>query len=417
MKYANNNRERVTQMSSNLAFKILSGLVVLAIIAMVVVEKSEHLAWETIVTDVQRLIQEGVPQKDPDSNTEDSTPSVTEEPSETSGAETPTDGEEVKEAAVSESESASAGVGNSSRLVTGVMGATPGIDQINSIAEVPWQEAQINRAFNQSKDFACELLLPDTAVKPPLSRLPLGRRGVMGRMAAVTVGLEIDSAADLKLPKASAGAIRKYLAEHRLAIEPIVFQNEKGAAYFGTDCRAAFYENAYPTSTIKAEALIEEAIGRFRAIGILRENKDADGRTLVMAFRYVDSSKQDTLTATKPREVTELLFLHLAESSKDKLPKLEVFATTDSRQNLHRLTTDTDSVIQDPIPTIAASIRFDSFVLMGLYPAKPVVTGIKLRSSGVITRDTIMKLTQSGNDGDRVTFQSLLDQFATITNG
>jgi len=394
-------------MASNSILKVLSGLVVVAIIAMIVVDRSEHLRWETIFDDLKRLAEEGVPA---DSPTEDSgSPDGQQEPAESS----------VEDAAESDPQPDSAGAGavNHSRLVTGVMGSTPSIDQIHSIAEVPWQDSQVNRAFNQSKDFACELLLPETAVKPPLTRLPLGKRGVMGRMAAVTVGLEIDSTADLKLPKASAGAIRKYLAEHRLAIEPIVFQNEQGAAYFGTDCRAAFYEIAYPTSTIKAEALIEEAIGKFRAIGVLRENKDADGRTLVMAFRYVDSTQKTGLTSTKPREVTELLFLHLAESSTEKLPKLEVFATTDSRQNLHRLSTDTDSVIQDPLPTIAASIRFDSFVLMGLYPAKPVVTGIRLRSSGVISRDTIIKLTQTGSENDRLTFQSLLDQFATITNG
>lgn len=406
-------------MASNSILKVLSGLVVLAIIAMVVVEKSEHLSWETIFNDLKRLVEQGVPKDNP---TDDSVPpegqkEVSGASSENAEANSPKDGTDDEQSADTQPDSAGTDAVNSSRLVTGVMGSTPGIEQIHSIAEVPWQDAQINRAFNQSKDFACQLLLPETAVKPPLTRLPLGRRGVMGRMAAVTLGLEIDSAADLKLPKASAGAIRSYLVEHRLAIEPIVFQNEHGAAYFGTDCRAAFYENAYPISTIKAEALIEEAIGKFRAIGVLRESKDADGRTLVMAFRYVDSTQMTSLTGSKPRDVTELLFLHLAESSTDKLPRLEVFATTDSRENLHRLSTDTDSVIQDPLPTIAASIRFDNFVLMGLYPAKPVVTGIRLRSSGVISRDTIMKLTGTGPENDRITFQSLLDQFATITNG
>jgi hypothetical protein len=395
-------------MATNTILKFLSVMVILAIVAMVVVDKSDNLSWSTIADDLKRIVENGI-----NSNkTENDTVPSADEPE---GNTIDFNGEQPVPEPLAPVEGDS---GASSRLVVGVMGATPAIDQIHSIATVPWQESEINRAFNQSKAFACELLLPETAVKPPLTRLPLGRRGVMGRMAAVTVGLEIDSVADLKLPTASAGAIRKYLEEHRLAIEPIVFQDENGNAYFGTDCRAAFYKNAYPTSTIKAEPLIEEAIGRFRAIGILREGEDADGRTLVMAFRYVDSTQKDGLTNAKPNEVTELLFLHLAQSSSpDKLPKLEIFATTDSRQNLHRLVTDTDSVIQDPLPTISAAIRFDTFVLMGLYPAKPVVTGIRLRSSGVISYDTIVKLTQTGSEKDRATFQSLLDQFATITSG
>ncbi len=406
-------------MTTNTILKFLSAFVLLAIVAMIAVEKIDGLSWGTLPADLKRIIEEGgagIDQAEDSSTPQEPKESATNalEGSETSESESESG---VEKESYGTPDSASLSGGDGGRLVVGVMGATPTIDQIHSIIEVPWQESQINRAFNQSKDFACKLLLAETAVKPPLSRLPLGRRGVMGRMAAVTVGLEIDSAADLKLPTASAGAIREYLIQHRLAIEPIVFQDEKGNAYFGTDCRAAFYQIAYPTSTIKAEPLIEEAIGKFRAIGVLREGANADGRTLVMAFRYVDSTQKDGLVSAKPKDVTELLFLHLAESSPDKLPKLEVFATTNSRQNLHRLVTDTDSVIQDPLPTISASIRFDNFILMGLYPAKPVVTGIRLRSSGVISYDTIMKLTKTGSEKDRVTFQSLLDQFAIITNG
>ncbi|HBJ35027.1 MAG TPA: hypothetical protein DDZ51_09755 [Planctomycetaceae bacterium] len=406
-------------MTTNTVFKILSAVVLLAVVAMIAVEKIDGLSWGTLPADLKQLIEERA------SGTESVEPVNDEswlmEPTASiqgrNGKSEPYNETGFRKETDNPSDSANATANDGGRLVVGAMGATPTIDQIHSIGEVPWQESQVNRAFNQSKDFACKLLLPETAVKPPLTRLPIGRRGVMGRMAAVTVGLEIDSAADLKLPTASAGAIREYLTEHRLAIEPIVFQDEKGNAYFGTDCRAAFYKNASPTSTIKAEPLIDEAIGKFRAIGVLREGENANGRTLVMAFRYVDSTQKDGLVSAKPKDVTELLFLHLSESSSDKLPKLEVFATTNSRQNLHRLVTAAESVIQDPLPTISASIRFDSFILMGLYPAKPVVTGIRLRSSGVISIDTIMKLTQTGSEKDRVSFQSLLDQFAIITNG
>jgi len=394
-------------MVPNGLLKFLSVFLVIAVIAMVVVEKSEGLSWDSLLAQVSQSIKvnvvaEGQTDLSGDDESSASSESLSNEPAVTA----------AEPSGVEESDSASV---SGERLVVGVMGATPAIDQIHSIAAVPWLESEINRAFNQSADSACQLLLPDTPVKPPLTRQPVGRRGVMGRMAALTVGLEIDSAAELKLPQASSGAIRGYLSDHRLAIEPIVFQDEQGKPYFGTDCRAAFYPVAYPTSTVKSEPMIEDAIGRFRAIGILREGSTADGRTLVMAFRYVDSSAKEGLITAKPRDVTELLFLHLSAGSTDKLPLLEVFATSDSRQNLHRLTVDGASVLQDPQATISASIRFDSFVLMGLYPAKPVVTGIRQRSSGVISFETIKKLTTASDEKDRMTFQSLLDQFASLT--
>lgn len=301
-----------------------------------------------------------------------------------------------------------------SRLVVGTLGAVPAASQIHAIPEVPWLESEINRAFDMSKDFACRLLLPEVQVKPYLSRTARGTRGVLGRLPAVTVGLEVDSEARSKLPQASRGAIEAYLRDHRLAIQPIVYQNEQGQPYFGTDCRAAFYPVATPSTTVKAEPMIEDAIGRFRALGVLRESPEADGRTLVMAFRYVQSDGGRLTRSENASHVTELLFLHLPIGETEKAPVLEVYATSESRQKLHRLMTE-DLSIGDVMPVISASVRFDSFVLMGLYPAKPVVTGVRQRATAVLGVDTVLKLTKHADAEDRITFQQLLDQFSSLT--
>ncbi len=303
-----------------------------------------------------------------------------------------------------------------SRLVVGVIGATPTADQIHSIAEVPWLESQVNRAFNQSKEFACQLLASDVPVKPMVGRPSPGKRGMLGRIPAVTVGLEVEPASRLKLPTASRGAIEAYLRDHRLAIEPTIYQADDGTHYIGTDCRTAFYPLSDPTTTIKAEPMIEDAIGRFRALGTLRETKDADGRTLVMAFRYIQVEQDRAVQLGPPKEVTELLFIHLSPHNSGRLPKIEAFSTSDARQKLHRLMTD-DAITTHPIPTISASVRFEKFVLMGLYPDKPIVTNVRPRASGVMSVDTILRLTKSGSEENRLTFQQVLDQFATITDG
>lgn len=301
-----------------------------------------------------------------------------------------------------------------SRLVVGAMGAVPAREQIPAISEVPWLESEVNRAFAQAADRACRLLVPDTAVSPPLSRPGTGRRGVIGRVPAVTVGLEVDRDAQAKLPQASRGAIEAYLRDHRLAITPIIYQDESGTPYFGADSRAAFYPVSRPTTTIKAEPMIEDAVSRFRALGLLREGSESTGRTLVMAFRFTQTEKDRISRAERPIEVTELFFLHLTSDSPEKTPRLEVFATSDSRQNLHRLMTQ-DSIIQQPLPVLSATIRFENFVLMGLYPSNPVVTGVRQRSSGVMSADTVLKLTKYAAEEDRITFERLLDEFALLT--
>jgi len=303
-----------------------------------------------------------------------------------------------------------------SRLAVGILGSIPEAKQLHSIAEVPWLQSQADRAFNQSKSFACQLLVPDVAVKPLLTRPSSGRRGVMGRIPVVTIGLEVDEKSKSKLPQASRGAIQAYLRDHRLAIEPIVYQDADGQAYFGTDCRAAFYPVSNPTTTIKPEPMIEEAMGRFRALGVLDEGSATPGRTLVMAFRYVQKANDQITQLLPPKDVTELLFLHIASGEPGALPRLEVFATTNERQNLHRLITSS-STSEEPLPVISATIQFEKFILMGLYPASPIVTGVRQRSAGVMSIDTILKLTKFNVEADRLSFEQLLDQFATITNG
>ncbi len=303
---------------------------------------------------------------------------------------------------------------SNSRLAIGVLGATPNRDQIHSISEVPWLDSQANRAFNDAREFACQLLTPDTPVKQSLTRAKPGHSGMLGRIPVATVGLEVDISSKLQLPKASRGAIEAYLRDHRLVIEPIVYQDSQGQAYFGTDCRAAFYQLAYPTLSIKAEGMIEEAIARFRVLGVLRDETDASGRTLVMTFRFVKQESGKS-TVGGQQHVTELMFFHLAINESGNLPSIQVFVTSDSRQNLHRLAKDA-SIIDEPIPMISASIRFEKFILMGLYPANPIVTSVRQRAAAVMSRETAMKLTTSGNPEDRLTFQQLLDQFSSITN-
>jgi hypothetical protein len=393
-RFANRHASEGFIMVPNGLLKVLTFLLILATVGMLAMEASKSsFSWE----DAQAMLRGQTQEEDESLQEDDADTSKVDLAQRRLGSVT------APVAELSES-----------RLAVGTLGAVPAASQVLSIAEVPWLESEVNAAFDRSADFACRLLLPDVQVKPYMNRPPAGTRGLLGRMPAVTVGLEVDSEARSKLPQASRGAIEAYLRDHRLAIQPILYQNEQGQPYFGTDCRAAFYPVSMPSVTVKAEPMIEEAIGRFRALGILRESSEGDGRTLVMAFRYVHSDKSRMVQSDKASQVTELLFLHLASQSTDKTPTLEVFATSDSRQKLHRLMTQ-DLDMRHGLPDISATVRFDSFVLMGLYPAKPVVTGVRQRATAVLGIDTVLKVTKYAEPENRLTFQQVLDQFSSLT--
>ncbi len=301
------------------------------------------------------------------------------------------------------------------RLTVGIIGATPSQDEIVNLQEIPWLDSQVNRAFRQAEQTACTLLTPGVPIDPTFGVSTLGSRRSLGRVPAFTVGLEIDDSAKKSLPVASRGAIQAYLRDHRLAIEPTIYESEEGKLYIGTDCRAAFYQPSSPSRTVESEPMIDEAIARFRSLGVLGGDLASDGRTLLMAFRYVKSGSRITSIASGLDTTTELLFLHLDPQATSQYLKFSAFVTSEERQQLHRLAIS-GRVLQEPTPTIMATIRFDSFVMMGMYPAEPVVTGVRHQATGMLPVKTIRLLTSGKSSSEPMTFEDILDRFDELSH-
>jgi hypothetical protein len=72
-------------------------------------------------------------------------------------------------------------------------------------------------------------------------------------------------------------------------------------------------------------------------------------------------------------------------------------------------------VLRQPTPTISATIRFDSFVMMGLYPAEPVVTGVRNRTTSSMPVATIRFMTDEKTSTNKLTFEDALEQFDEIS--
>ncbi|MCA9136996.1 MAG: hypothetical protein KDB00_09555 [Planctomycetales bacterium] len=306
-------------------------------------------------------------------------------------------------------------------LRVGVIGATPSRDEVTAIMQFPHDRTDVRRAYAEARDRACRLLVPGVAVSPPLTKLLLNQAGTLGRTTVLAIGLEYDSTGPKKLPAVTRGQVVKYFEKHRLAVQPMIYHDANGRPYFGTDCQAAFYELARPGLTVNAEAMIAVAVGRFRALGIVggaaTEGTSGDilGRTLALAFTFAQKDETITGASDAALTVTELLLLHLSPDCTADDPEIQVFVTSDQRSNLHRLETR-GLRLNSPTPTISADIQFNKTVLMGMYPADPVVSGIRYRSSGILSMDTIKRLGKADGQRPAVSLTEILDQFGKLAD-
>jgi len=106
---------------------------------------------------------------------------------------------------------------------------------------------------------------------------------------------------------------------------------------------------------------------------------------------------------------TELLILHLRPDATPSNPRFDMFATVNGRETIHRLE-NSEALLTDPMPTIKAEIKFGRYVMMGLYPASPMVTGIELRSSRSMPTAKL-RLEMNQRQGVAPTLPELLDRF------
>ncbi|KAA5546969.1 hypothetical protein FYK55_00675 [Roseiconus nitratireducens] len=304
-------------------------------------------------------------------------------------------------------------------LRIGAIGATPSRDEITILSKFPYANSEVRTAYSNAIDRTCRLLVPGIAVAPPLVKPESGQGGTLGRLSVLTIGLEYDDSGPRELPAVTRGQVIQYFDDHRLAVQPMLYYDTENRPYFGTDCQAAFFELDRPGLTVPAEPMIETAIGRFRALGIVgadRDDVNEDeilGRTLALAFTFVKTDPTISGEADRPITTTELLLLHLTPTCTADNPEVQVFVTSDDRANLHRLETD-GLQLNAGLPTISADVQFNKTVLMGMYPADPVVSGIHFRSAGILSTDTLRRLSQTEEDKPTVSLTEILDRFGSL---
>lgn len=298
----------------------------------------------------------------------------------------------------------------SDRIALGVIGKPPARGDIPKIDGVPWKLSQISRSYNDARDRICEMLGSGVPIRSLNQTTQPKTGGFIGRLPIFTIGLRIDPAAAKDMPRTTKTEIERYLRDHIIVMELMLYHDENGAPFMGVDCQAGVCNVADPRQTVAAEPLITEAIRQVRMLGILENEQTADGETLLTAFRYTRSSGDAAYSVSQSKYETELFFTHLSKDSTAENPKISVYATSGDRETLHHLNEETLNDFSGT-PSITVDIRFDDFEMMGLYPSKPVVTGVHPNTGKQLSTEVILRLMSENEDWD---FSRLLEKFDSL---
>jgi len=313
--------------------------------------------------------------------------------------------------AVGDAASPPGGRANVRRLSVGVINKATAINELPTIEAVPWQSDELRSAYKAAEGFEVQMLGEGMPVKASLVDEATGVCRTTGRLSALTIGLDIDADSKSKLPSVTRLQIIEYLRDHEIALQPLVHQTDAGKLYFGGVCYAAFYDVAVNQTTIDPEPLVQQSISRIRVLGVLGGEHAEDARTLVMAIRYAVTETPSFNQSRQAKYENELLFFHLSPASTAEIPLLSVFISSDNREYLHRLSSGNENTTHGTA-LMMTTIRFDSFVMMGIYPAEPVVTGVVPYRSVKIPVAMITQ-TRYRKNKNLVSLQALLDEYAT----
>ncbi len=284
-------------------------------------------------------------------------------------------------------------------------GAIPRLEQI------PWGREDIERAISNFRGGVCRMLPVGTDIYPlPKEMGEIGNPVISFRKSAIVVGLKMDPAGQRELPTVSKGSIESYLANHSLALQATVFRNQEGKLTFAGPVEAAFVSRTSQGQTVSPEPMIKDAVANIRMLGSIPNSDDPNDfstRTLVLAFSYqrdVGGGKSG-LGTTKVTDY-ELIFLHLVEDQVSLLrePTLIAFATTDGRQKFQEIKPSPTA------PNVTATIRFEEFTLMGIYPASPVVTGVRCLSQFSAPTSNIEQRLAGNDQLPPISLSKLLDE-------
>ena len=281
-----------------------------------------------------------------------------------------------------------------SRLTVGVFSQVPDRRDIPVLMTLPLRAGEVNRAFRAAAGRECRMLPAGIPIGVRVGGATTDGNGSLGRVRALTIGIDLDPAARRALPTGTRQIISGYTEDHRIAITPSLYHDGEGKPYWGIRCEAAVFEREHPEIGIESEPMITRSMTNLRTLGVLGGDQWGDGgRTLVMAFRYdADPNRGRRDGSDRPQAAfdTELILITIDEdftaeraadgvanregAGGDVRPPISVYATSGGRQTLHELNLSPE-LDDAAAPPVVTHVKFDGYELMGMLPARPLVTG------------------------------------------
>lgn len=306
-------------------------------------------------------------------------------------------------------------------LIAGMSSRVPLAEDYRLISSIPWDAKELARLYRDTgMENSCELIESGADVVVPITPLPAGSSGALGRRSAFSIHLQVGKTLGDGLPGVTRGIIEDYFKAHQLTIQATLYQTERGKLVIGPVLKAAFVQLESPVRTVPPEAMIAKSIGELRTLGaysVDAANFTPDAaRTLVLGFRYTRDADVVTGQQNVQREY-ELLFLHQLPDSTPDTPRIAVFATSDARTQFHLLE-ECDPQEAAQLAAITADVRFADVKLLGMYPEAPVVTRVRHRSLLSIQVDMV-KAQIAGLAGKPPAggFSAILDEYYRTATG
>ncbi len=270
------------------------------------------------------------------------------------------------------------------------------------LAGIPWDLPELEAAFKASASAAHLLAAGESVIDTTMPFKSADR--LSRRVPAFAIGLAVDRNAEADLPSLTRSAIKSYLNDHLLSIQPMLTEQTAHPTRVVAPLTAAFYNRKKAAQTIAAESMIVQALQELRVLGEVTPPADGSATgipVLVIGFAFTrDETTEGIARAVRDYEL--LLVRNLGTGIAK--PDLRCYSTSESRSKLHRLILDDSAAGAEP--SVTATIRFDDFTFAGLYPASPVVTGVRLRSAATTEVSRVRQQLTAGT----ASLAAILDQ-------
>jgi hypothetical protein len=273
---------------------------------------------------------------------------------------------------------------------------------IKTFSKMPRTLSEVCTAHENASTQACDYLQGDHPVEISDYRETLTLRdekekqksgtrlNPSTRRPILTVGVEVATEDQARLPKLSAGSINDYLKTHYVSFQAKIQKDAKGALYLHQRPIAVTGSYGRNKLTEDFNPAVANVVRQFHSLGLFLPPKTPPTpenlRTVVMIHKH-SAVEKDSLRPDAVRidyERYEYLFVRARPDLAGSKLNLHVFATSDERRKLHYLKSGRNPTRATDC-TLKADVMFTKYDTAGLIPAESAMRRQNLNANATFT--------------------------------